>query len=185
MKNLINKIQEFGGTAMLIGGAVIDSILGLEIKDWDIEVYGLSMFQLEEVLVSLGLPVNTVGKSFGIIKTKIEGVEIDISIPRRENKIGVGHTDFSIELDQTMTPYEAGLRRDLTINSMYKNLHTGEIVDPFNGLKDLNNGIIRATNNKTFVEDPLRVLRIMQLLPRKGKTVAPETIELCKNDSFF
>ena len=67
MNNLINRIQEVGGTAMLIGGAVIDSILGLEIKDWDIEVYGLSMFQLEEVLVSLGLPVNTVGKSFGII----------------------------------------------------------------------------------------------------------------------
>lgn len=181
MKNLINKIQEVGGTAMLVGGAVIDSILGLEIKDWDIEVYELSMSNMEEVLVSLNLPVNTVGKSFGIIKTQIDEVEIDISIPRRESRIGVSHTDFSIELDSNMTPYEAGLRRDLTINSMYKNLHNGEIIDPFNGLEDLKKGIIRATNAKTFIEDPLRVLRIMQLLPRKGKTVDPETVELCKS----
>lgn len=180
MKLLINKIHQQGGTAMLIGGAVIDSILGLEIKDWDIEVFGLSFGQLESILVSLDLPVNTVGKSFGIIKTQIDEVEIDISIPRRENRIGVGHTDFEVELDHTMTPYEAGLRRDLTINSMYKNLHTDELVDPFNGLADLQNGVIRCTNEKTFIEDPLRVLRIMQLLPRKGKVVDSSTIELCK-----
>lgn len=180
MKLLTDKIHQQGGTAMLIGGAVIDSILGLEIKDWDIEVFGLSFNQLESILVSLGLPVNMVGKSFGIIKTIIDGVDIDISIPRRENRIGVGHTDFEIELDHTMTPYEAGLRRDLTINSMYKNLHTNELVDPFNGLADLQNGVIRATNEKTFIEDPLRVLRIMQLLPRKGKVVDSSTIELCK-----
>lgn len=181
LDELVQAIKKLNGTTMLIGGAVIDSILNLEIKDWDIEVFGLSFTQLESLLLSLGLPVNMVGKSFGIIKTVINGVDIDISIPRRENRIGVGHTDFSIELDETMTPYEAGLRRDLTINSMYKDLLTGEIVDPFNGLADLEAGIIRHTNNATFIEDPLRVLRIMQLLPRKGKIVATETIELCKS----
>jgi len=63
---------------------------------------------------------------------------------------------------------------------MYKNLHTDELVDSFNGLEDLNKGIIRIVDEKTFKEDPLRVLRIMQLLSRKGKMVESNTLNHCK-----
>lgn len=178
---LISTIGEQGGTPMLIGGGVIDTILGLDVKDWDIEVYGLPLSKIEIILKDLGLTPNLVGKSFGIIKTTIDGLDIDISVPRRDNKAGVGHKGFVVELDHNMTPKEAGRRRDLTINSMYKNMLTGEIVDPFNGLDDLKAGIIKATDPATFVEDPLRVLRIMQLLPRKGKSVHPQTIALCRS----
>lgn len=185
-QSLLQIIEEQGGKAMLIGGAVIDSIQGLPLKDVDIEVYGLSYSQLTVLIENLGMPCNLVGKSFGVIKTTINTIEIDISIPRRENKIGIGHKGFEIELDEKMKPKQAGKRRDLTINSMYQNLHTGEIVDPFNGLDDLKKGVIRATDKKTFIEDPLRVLRIMQLLPRKGKLVAKETMTLCQSmvDTF-
>jgi len=180
-QKLLSEIRENGGAAMLIGGAVIDSIKDLPIKDIDIEVYGISYGQLVILIESLGMPCNLVGKSFGVIKTKIEDFDFDISIPRRENKIGIGHKGFMIELDATMTPQEAGRRRDLTINSMYRNLYNGAIIDPFNGLDDLEKGIIRITDEKTFTEDPLRVLRIMQLLPRKGKVVSRETMLLCKS----
>jgi tRNA nucleotidyltransferase (CCA-adding enzyme) len=181
MDHLVFSIKENGGKAMLIGGAVIDAILQVPIKDWDIEVYRLTFSQIENILISLGLTSNPVGKSFGVIKTQIEGVDIDISIPRRENKVGVGHRGFDIQLDHTMTPKEAGLRRDLTINSMYLDLETNTIVDSYGGLIDLELGILRATNPQTFVEDPLRVLRIMQLLSRKGRCVNSETIELCRS----
>jgi len=180
-QNILTIIKEQGGTAMLIGGAVIDSIKGLEIKDWDVEVYGLSYNKIKSILEKANLPTNLVGKSFGIIKTEMDGIDFDISVPRTENKIGIGHKGFNVELDSTLTPKEAGRRRDLTINSMYKNLHTGELVDPFNGLADLKNGIIRATDLITYKEDPLRVLRIMQLLPRKGKIVESKTMELCRS----
>ncbi len=179
MNQLIEKIKENNGTAMLIGGAVIDAIQNREIKDWDIEVYGLNYEKLIKILEELKLPINLVGKSFGVIKTKINDIDIDLSIPRIENKCGILHTNFYITLDSNLTPEEAGRRRDITINSMYQNLHTGEIIDPFNGVKDLENGIIRATDKTTFVDDPLRVLRIMQLLPRKAKMVSPETMDLC------
>jgi len=174
-------MENQNGTAMLIGGAVVDSIKGLPIKDIDIEVYGISYAQLVVLIENLGLPCNLVGKSFGVIKTKIEDFDFDISILRRENKVGIGHKGFMIKLDAEMTPQEAGRRRDLTINSMYKNLHNGAIIDPFNGLEDLENGIIRVTDENTFTEDPLRVLRIMQLLPRKGKVVSKGTMMLCKS----
>ena len=171
---------------MLIGGAVIDSINQIEIKDWDIEIYNMSLEAIAEMLEEMALPSDLVGKSFGVIKTRINGLELDLSVPRRDNKMGVGHKGFTVTLEPNMTPKEAGRRRDITINSMYLNLHTGDLVDPFDGLSDLKNGIIRATDPSTFVEDPLRVLRIMQLLPRKGKLVAPDTIELCKSivDTF-
>ncbi|MFI1770646.1 CCA tRNA nucleotidyltransferase [Thalassobellus citreus] len=185
-QTLLLEIKEQGGNAMLIGGAVIDSINCLPIKDIDIEVYGLSYNKLVVLIETLNMPCNLVGKSFGVIKTTINNFEIDISVPRRENKIGIGHKGFEIVLNEKMTPLEAGKRRDLTINSMYQDLHNGTIVDPYDGLEDLEKGIIRATNEKTFIEDPLRVLRIMQLLPRKGKKVAKETMELCRSmvDSF-
>lgn len=180
MKDLLVAIKLAGGRALLIGGAVIDSIMDREIKDWDIEVYGLSLSQLEEVLTSNGFMADLVGRAFGIIKTKVNGLDIDLSVPRRENRIGLGHKGFEVEFDSTMTPEEAGRRRDLTINSMYQDMETGEIIDPFGGIKDLKEGILRATDPKTFVEDPLRVLRVMQLLPRKGKVVDPSTVALCK-----
>lgn len=180
-QRLLKEIGQQNGTAMLIGGAVIDNIQGLSLKDVDIEVYGLSYCALTELLEGLDLNCNLVGKSFGVIKTVISDLEIDISIPRRENKIGIGHKGFSVELDEKMTPKEAGKRRDLTINSMYLNLHTRELVDPYNGLADLEKGILRATDENTFIEDPLRVLRIMQLLPRKGISVAEETLKLCQD----
>lgn len=172
--------QIVGGKSYLIGGAVIDSIQGREIKDWDIEVYGKSLSGIESALECAGLEANMVGASFGVIKTKFEGLDIDLSVPRRENRIGIGHKGFKVEFDSTMTPKEAGRRRDLTINSMYLDIETGEIVDHFGGIYDLDNGIIRATDPSTFIEDPLRVLRIMQLLPRKGKYVNGDTLDLCE-----
>ncbi|PXX31211.1 CCA tRNA nucleotidyltransferase [Arenibacter sp. ARW7G5Y1] len=177
---LLQLIEQNNGKAMLIGGAVIDGINKIEIKDVDIEVYGLGYEEICKLLEQLNLPSNVVGKAFGVLKTVIQDIEIDLSVPRRENKIGIGHKGFAVELDASMTPKEAGKRRDLTINSMYLNMHTEELVDPFNGLRDLQNGILRATDEKTFIEDPLRVLRIMQLLPRKGTIVEKETIILCQ-----
>ena len=138
MEKFLSKIQESGGTAMLVGGAVIDSINGLPIKDWDIEVYNLNLNKIEEILIDCGFKSDAVGKSFGVLKTRMpidgEIVDVDVSIPRSENKIGTSHKDFKITLHPNMTPKEAGSRRDLTINSMYKNLHTEEIVDPYNCL---------------------------------------------------
>ena len=175
----IQTIKDAGGRCLLVGGAVIDHINDLPIKDWDIEVYGLNYETLLRLMEQFGKP-HAVGKAFGVIKITIDEIDYDLSIPRKENRIGKGHKDFLCELHPDMTPAEAAKRRDLTINSMYLDLHTLEIIDPYNGMEDLKKGIIRVTNRETFQEDPLRVLRIMQILPRKGKKVAPATVKLCR-----
>lgn len=180
IKTFVEKVGLMGGTCMLVGGAVIDSIQGGEPKDWDIEVYGLDQTEIEGILKGMRARFDAVGKSFGVLKTRLGGVEVDISLPRKDSKVGAGHRGFLVETDPFLDPQEAARRRDLTINSMGINLHTMELVDHFGGLQDLEEGILRATDPETFIEDPLRVLRVMQLLARKGKTVDHETIRFCK-----
>ena len=178
LERIVRDIGKANGKSYLVGGAVVDILQARELKDWDVEVYRLSYQQLEELLSKHGQQ-NLVGKSFGIIKVKVDGIEYDFSIPRKENRIGVSHRDFQIQLVPEMTPKEAAQRRDLTINSMFFDLCDYQLHDPYNGIADLKRGILRHTSEQ-FSEDPLRVLRIMQLLPRKGKTVAPETLLLCQ-----
>lgn len=177
LENITNTIIANEGRVYLVGGGVLDSIQGFKIKDWDLEVFNLTYGELEDLLSGFGEP-NIVGKSFGIIKLRLDGMEYDFAIPREENRIGIGHRDFSVTLKSDISPKEAAIRRDLTINSMYVDLYESKLIDYYGGLEDCKNGVIRATNKEKFIEDPLRVLRIMQLLPRKGQTVEKETMDL-------
>ena len=89
LKKIAEHIAQAGGVALLVGGAVRDAFLGLPAKDLDIEVYGIEVEKLEEVLSPFG-EIDAVGKSFGILK--IKNLDIDISVPRRENKSGLGQS---------------------------------------------------------------------------------------------
>ena len=183
--NVVNRVltlvESVGGSCFLVGGSVVDIILQQEPKAWDIECYGVSMDALEEVLSEFN--PNPVGKAFGIFKLDAKltgGVDLDVSVPRRDNKTGKGHADFSVEPDPWMTPKEAARRRDFSFNSMSLDIRTGEIVDPVGGEADRGAGILRATDPETFVEDPLRALRAMQILARKAKVVDPATMTLIR-----
>ena len=171
-----NRVKEAGGRCLLVGGGVLAALDGDDPKDWDIEVYGLSYNKLQNIF-STEAP-KLVGNQFGVIKLNIDGLELDISLPRRENKVGLGHKGFDIELVPDMDEEEAGRRRDFTINSMGINIHTKELSDWFGGLEDYRKGVLRATDPETFVEDPLRVLRGMQLLARKAKYIDLKTMQL-------
>jgi len=168
-----------GGRALVVGGCVRDAILGYDAKDVDIEVYGVAPNRLMEIL-SAGFDLDLVGESFGVIK--IKGLPIDVSIPRRESKKpdGSRHTDFIIRSDPHMSVEEAAGRRDFTINSMAFDILSHELIDPFEGMRDLRGGILRHTSDK-FSEDALRVLRAMQFAARFDFEVAPETVELCRS----
>lgn len=169
-------VAEAGGRALLVGGSVRDSILGLPEKDLDIEVYGLEAHSLLEIL-GRRFEIDLVGQAFGVVK--IHHLPIDISIPRRESKAGRGHKEFAIACDPYMRPEEAASRRDFTMNAIALDPLTNEIIDPFSGIGDLHKGLLRHTSEK-FSEDPLRVLRGMQFAARFDLEVAPETIALCQ-----
>jgi len=166
--------------ALIVGGFVRDAVLGKYPKDADLEVYGISPARLESLLEQLFEgQVNAVGRSFGVYKVALgEGLDFDISIPRRESKTGAGHQGFTIYGDPDMTVEEAARRRDFTFNSIAADPLTGEIIDPFNGLDDLRNGILRVTDPERFQDDPLRVYRALQFAGRMDLTTDQKTREL-------
>lgn len=175
---IAEKVNALGGNVYFVGGYVRDTLLNLPNKDIDIEVFGITSTQLKDILSSIG-EITEYGKSFGILSLK--GFHLDISMPRKERATGNKHTDFEVTVDPFMSTYEAAKRRDLTINAIMQNVLTAEYVDHFGGLNDIKNKIIRHVDNITFVEDPLRVLRIAQFYSRLPEfTVAEETMEICK-----
>ncbi len=165
------------GRAYYVGGCVRDRLLGLENKDIDIEIHGITAAKLEQLLDGFGTRM-AIGESFGIYALK--GCGLDIAMPRKETLRGHGHKDFDIFVDPFIGTAKAARRRDFTVNALMEDVLTGEIVDHFGGLCDLKNGILRHVCAKTFTEDPLRVLRGAQFAARFGFAVAPETVELCR-----
>ena len=176
-KVIAQRVETLGGRAVLVGGCVRDALLGKTPKDIDIEVFGVSPDRLEAALKQ-DFAVDIVGKAFGVLKLKKH--PIDVSIPRRESKTGLGHTGFAIEGDPNMSFEEAAARRDFTVNAISWNPCTQELIDPYKGQVDLEKGILRHTSDQ-FAEDPLRVLRAMQFVGRFELSVAPETLALCQS----
>lgn len=169
-------IKENGGRAMLVGGCVRDELMGVEPKDFDVEVYGIEPSKLREILDSFG-KVDAVGEAFTVYKI---GHDLDVSLPRRERKTGRGHKGFVVEGDPDMSFEEAAKRRDFTVNAIMQDALTGEIIDPYNGREDIKNKILRVVSKETFAEDSLRVLRAAQFAARFEFEIEAETIEVCK-----
>jgi len=175
--SLARTIHDAGGRALLVGGCVRDELMGKQPKDWDLEVYQLDAPRVREILDQFG-PVNVVGESFTVYKL---GHDLDVSIPRRERKSGRGHRGFVIEGDPSMSIAEATRRRDFTINAILHDPLTGELIDPYEGQRDIQQRILRAVSSETFAEDSLRVLRAAQFAARFEFDIHPETVELCRN----
>lgn len=179
LSRLFGEISELG-QAFLVGGCVRDALLGREVKDFDLEVFGVSYERLARALSRVGR-VDLVGRSFGVVKlTTGSGVAYDFSIPRRDRKVALGHKGFAIEFDADIMPQEAASRRDFTINALMFDPRRGEVLDFFGGQADLRGRVLRHTS-AAFAEDPLRVLRGMQFAARFNLRAAPETIDLCRS----
>lgn len=175
---LVNQIaQEIvtkGGRVLVVGGAVRDALLGKEIKDLDIEVHGIDLQLLEQILQQFG-PVSLVGKSFGVLR--LHGLDVDWSLPRTDTS---GRKP-QVTLDPHMGLMAAFARRDLTMNAMGIDVITHELLDPYHGYEDLQNGTLRATDPLFFGEDPLRFFRVMQFIARFEMRPDKQLNAICKN----
>lgn len=175
VREIAQAIRRAGGRAMMVGGCVRDMLLNTPVKDFDLEIYGLSAAELLTAVSGI-CEVDAVGMSFGVLKVKHH--EIDLALPRKENKTGRGHKGFIMEFSPELDFSAAASRRDFTINAIMMDAITGEIIDPWGGKADLQKKRLRHVSD-AFTEDPLRVLRGMQFISRFGLSAASETIELC------
>ncbi|MFQ5936233.1 MAG: multifunctional CCA addition/repair protein [Acidiferrobacterales bacterium] len=157
----------------LVGGAVRDKLLGLEVKDRDYVVVGVT----PEEMVARGF--TPVGADFPVFlhpETKEE-----YALARTERKTGRGYKGFTVHAAPDV-PLEDDLRRrDLTINAMAE-AEDGTLVDPFGGANDLRSGVLRHVS-PAFIEDPVRVLRVARFATRyasRSFKVAEATLALMR-----
>ncbi len=166
-----------GARALCVGGSVRDMAMGLPPHDWDMEVYGLNPAQLEEALKGYGNVVFA-GKIYGVYR--LSNPPLDVSLPRKDRLRGKSHKDFDVTIDGRLSFEEAFRRRDLTMNSVGLDPLTHEWIDPFEGVRDIHAKVLRATNTQTFMEDPLRALRVAQFMGRFDMSPDLSLIQLCQ-----
>lgn len=178
---LSNILIELGARPVVVGGYVRDFFMHHQSKDIDIEVYDIaSLDDLRSALKELA-PVYEVGKSFGVLKMRYGGYDFDISLPRTETKIAKGHKGFDVYTNGDLSFKAAAVRRDFSMNAIGYDIKEKCFLDPFGGQKDISNRLIRHINDKSFVEDPLRVFRAVQFAARFNYTLHPNTLKLCQN----
>lgn len=178
-RNVLDDIEKNGGKVYIVGGLVRDSFLfkELDYHDVDVEVYHLTVLQLTNILSKYG-KVNEVGKAFGILKINTLP-NFDFALPRIEKKVGKGHIGFEVEIHEHMDLYQASLRRDFTINALLYEYSSGKVYDFHHGIDDIKHKCLSMVNEKTFQEDPLRVLRAAQFASRFGYHIDEKLKRYC------
>lgn len=198
--DFIKEIELNNAKVYLVGGIVRDCILNKESKDID---YLFSNITIENIIIILekyGV-INSVGKSFGVLKFVPHNLElsepIDIVIPRQDIKMSEkdkdefelingyrpkGYQAFKIVSNHLLNIEDDLKRRDLTLNALALDNELN-LIDPFNGLLDINKKRIKMVSINSFSEDPLRMLRAIQFASRFNFTIEKRTLVEIKNNS--
>ncbi|MFP4333551.1 MAG: polynucleotide adenylyltransferase [Campylobacterales bacterium] len=139
----------------LVGGALRDKLMGLEIKDRDFVAVGYEPSDFTHL--------TQVGKDFPVF---LQDDGSELALARREKKVASGYSGFETET-KDVSLEEDLKRRDLTINSIAYDEEEDRLIDPYKGVEDIEKKVLRHTS-EAFVEDPLRVLRLARFRARFG-----------------
>jgi tRNA nucleotidyltransferase/poly(A) polymerase len=183
-----------------VGGCMRDEYAGRPVKDIDVCVCGKTYDELAALLSKEGGidPLETKRKTGEfdekgqeITESQLVGLRFypkwgpkegfEFALARTEVSLGAGsHKDFAIVPDPNLTIDEDLERRDFTINAIARSLRDGKIYDPYNGVEDIKNGLIRTVTEDSFRDDSLRILRVFPRMAKDGFKPAPETLEQMK-----
>jgi tRNA nucleotidyltransferase (CCA-adding enzyme) len=157
-----------------VGGCVRDEILDKTPNDFDFVIEGLSEKEYESIFPSH----KKIGNHFPVYLNE-NGEEV--ALTRKETSNGNGYTDFNLNVIG-VSIHEDLARRDFSMNSIAKHFVTGEIIDPFNGIHDIKNRIIRTINDDFVKDDPLRVFRLARFAAEFDFNIDKKTIAIIKRD---
>ena len=172
-----------GAQTYLVGGAVRDALLGLQVTDIDIAVVGMTSGLPRGVARALNGRV-VAHSQFNTFALEASGRHIDLAMARHETyaKPGALPTVAPGTMQQDLA------RRDFTVNAMAVSISAnsfGDLLDPFNGKSDLNSGRLRVLHDESFKDDATRILRAARYAVRLGITLEAHTEHLLRRDGAF
>lgn len=180
LRHIHGSMRGAGQDLFVVGGAVRDALLGHEPKDYDLAT-GADPDKVIEILSQHGqLSLDLTGKSFGVVRVKTpDRNEYEIATYRKD--IGAGRRPDAVEFT---TIEEDVRRRDFTINALFFDIETEEMVDFVGGEEDLHNRVIRTVGDphERFAEDKLRVLRAVRFVGRLDGTLDPTTAQAIREN---
>jgi tRNA nucleotidyltransferase/poly(A) polymerase len=166
-------VRGLGLDAYVVGGAVRDELLGLVPLEADFMVSGVGHSELRAALEPHGKVEDLVvaGQHVGLRlyprEPEIRAAApagIEFAPPRAEQSTGPGRQDFEIVAGPHISVEEDMARRDFTVNAIARRLADGSIVDPFDGRGDLERRLLRTVSERSFAEDPLRLVRALRFV---------------------
>jgi poly(A) polymerase len=163
----------------LVGGCVRDGFLGVESKDYDI-VTDVPYDVAKDCLSGHGWEVKEAGEQFLVLHVSKEGEQYEIANFRKEGVYLDGRRPSKVEIGNI---HDDAVRRDFTINALYENPRTGQILDPTGqGLSDIKSRTLRFIGKpkERIKEDYLRVFRFYRFLATKGLNADPKSMKACR-----
>ena len=154
----------------VVGGAVSDELLRIKSLDTDY------CYEGDAIKFAKGMNVIRKNSAFGTVRVLFEGEKIDIASTRKEKYPRPGHLPVMTEIGCSLE--EDLKRRDFTINSMARRTTDGKLFDPFNGLADLEERKIRILHDRSFIDDPTRIIRALKFSVRLGFNLSKNTKRL-------
>ena len=165
------RLHDANGIPYLVGGAVRDTLLKREPKDYDLLVTGVPAGNIPKILPG----AYQTGEHFGVFRWRLAGEEVEISLPRTEVSTGPGHKDFRVEVDSSIPVEMDLLRRDFTVNAMAWDIYSDFLIDLKGGQDDIRRKRVQTVFPEAFRDDPLRILRALVLVSRFGFWLSEDT----------
>jgi len=182
-----NAFIKAGKDIFVVGGSIRDVIQGKKPKDYDLVTNALPD-ESKKILKGFNVS-DEQGKNFGVLRifTKDEPKGYELASYRKDISLGrdTKGDDQKVELGTHITMKDDAMRRDLTINALYYDIKSKQIIDLVGGVKDIESNIIRAVGDpkQRFIEDRLRILRIFRFASRMGGKIDIETSDAIKSDN--
>lgn len=162
-----------GGRLYRVGGCVRDMVMGIAPKDIDFCVVGMVKKNFKQLFPE----AEDCGKYFPVFWLRVDGRRCEVAFARTERKAGSGYKGFKIASNPKITIEADLFRRDTTVNSIAIDCLTGEVIDPFHGVQDIKNKLLRATGPH-FADDPIRALRLASQAARLEFAIDHDTLAL-------
>ena len=172
---VVLRLRRAGFQALWAGGCVRDLLLGLVPVDYDVATDATP----EQVMLSLPFRAITVGISFGVVRIRhprMQGIEVEVATFRSDSAYVDGRRPAAVVFS---SPELDAARRDFTINGMFMDPESSQVIDYVGGLDDLRNQVLRAIGDpaERFREDKLRLLRAIRFAARFNLEIEPNTLQ--------